>query len=184
MVATLARARMHFDRLKRRELIALLGAAGAWPLAGQAQQAQRLARIGYLGLTSANQFSDAFRAGLRDLGYAEGRNLRIDFRFADGHEDRLPGLAAELVALNVDVIVTYATGVNAAQRATTTIPIVAATAGDLVATGVVASVAHPGGNITGSTFFVPELYAKRLELRSLLLPSLRFIRFLDHGAAN
>jgi len=108
----------------RRDFITSLGGAAAWPLAARAQQPQRLARIGYLGLTSASQQpyggSDAFRAGLRDLGYVEGRNLHIEFRFAEGDENRLPGLVAELVALNVDVIVSYATGVPAARRATAT----------------------------------------------------------------
>src|SRR5262249_16828806 len=136
---------------------------------------ERLARIGYLGLNTPSwerTFSDVFRAGMRDLGYVEGRNLHLEFRFAEGDEARLAGLAAELAALHVDVIVTYATGVNAAHRATATIPIVAAAAGDLVAMGVVASLAHPGGKVTGSTFFVPELYAKRLELLKEFVPSL------------
>jgi putative ABC transport system substrate-binding protein len=169
---------MQFDQLRRREFITLVGsAAAAWPLAARAQQPERLARIGYLGLTSASGEhayggSDVFLAGLRDLGYVERRNLHIEYRFSGGDEARLPGLAAELVALNVDVIVTYATGVNAAQRATATIPIVAATAGDMVAMGIVTSLAHPGGNITGSTFFVPELYAKRLELLREVVPSM------------
>ena len=153
--------------MARREFVAALGgAAAAWPLAARAQQAE-LARIGYLGPTSASQLVgaiDAFSNGLRDLGYVEGRNLHIEFRFADGHEDRLPALAGELVALKVDVIVTYGTGVFAAQRATATIPIVAAVAPDLVALGAVASLSHPGGHLTGLTFFLPELMAKRLEL--------------------
>jgi putative tryptophan/tyrosine transport system substrate-binding protein len=160
--------------MRRREFISLLGSSvAAWPLAARARQPERLARIGYLGLTSASQLVgaiDAFSAGLRDLGYVEGRNLHIEFRFADGDEDRLPALATELVALNVDVIVTYATGVFAAQRATATIPIVMATAPDLVAIGVVASLSHPGGNVTGLTFFVPELMAKRLELLREVVP--------------
>lgn len=129
--------------MRRREVLRLFsGVAAAWPLAARAQQAARLARIGYLGLTSASVEhaayggSDVFLTALRDLGYVEGRNLHIEFRFSGGDEDRLAGLAAELVALNVDVIVTYATGVNAAQRATATIPIVAATAGDMVAMGI------------------------------------------------
>jgi putative tryptophan/tyrosine transport system substrate-binding protein len=164
--------------MRRREFIAGLGSAAVWPLVARAQQPARVARIGYLGLTSASAEhaayggSDVFLAALRDLGYVEGRDLHIEFRFSGGDEDRLAGLAAELVALNVDVIVTYATGVNAVQRATATIPIVAATAGDMVAMGIVASLAHPGGNITGSTFFVPELYAKRLELFREVVPSM------------
>jgi putative tryptophan/tyrosine transport system substrate-binding protein len=160
----------------RREFVRLLGGAGlALPFAARGQQAERLARIGYLGPTSASQLVgaiDAFSNGLRDLGYVEGRNLHIEYRFADGHEDRLPALATELVALNIDVIVTYGTGVFAAQRATATIPIVAAVAPDLVALGVVASLSHPGGNLTGLTFFLPELMAKRLELLKEVVPSM------------
>jgi putative tryptophan/tyrosine transport system substrate-binding protein len=112
------------------------------------------------------------QAGLRDLGYAEGRNLQIEFRFAEGDMERLPNLAVDLVGLNVDVIVTYATGVFAAKHATRTIPIVMATAGDVVALGIVASLAHPGGNITGLTFFLPELMAKRLALLKEVVPSM------------
>ena len=161
--------------MRRREFITLVGgAAFAWPLAVGAQQAERLARIGYLSLTSPplNAYDDAFLAGLRDLGYVEGKNLHIEFRFTEGQEDRLARLATELVDLNVDVIVTYATGVYAAKRATATIPIVMETTGDAVAMGVVASLAHPGGNITGQTFFHPELMAKRLELLKQVVPSM------------
>jgi putative ABC transport system substrate-binding protein len=160
--------------MRRRDFIGLLGGAAAWPLAARAQ-VERLARLGYLGLNTASwekTFSDVFRAGMRDLGYVEGKNLHLEFRFADGDEGRLAALAGELAALNVDVIVTYSTGVFADQRATATIPIVAAAANDLVAMGVVASLARPGGNVTGSTFFVPELYAKRLELLKEAVPSL------------
>jgi putative ABC transport system substrate-binding protein len=145
--------------MRRREFVRLLGGAGlAWPFAARGQQAERLARIGYLGPTSASQLVgaiDAFSNGLRDLGYVEGRNLHIEYRFADGHEDRLPALATELVALNIDVIVTYGTGVFAAQRATATIPIVAAVAPDLVALGVVASLSHPGGHLTRAGAMLP-----------------------------
>src|SRR5262245_50701039 len=161
--------------MRRRNFLSVCGGAAAWPFAARAQQPERPNRIGYLGLNTASwekPFSDVFRAGMRDLGYAEGRNLHLEFRFAEGDEARLAGLAAELAALKVDVIVTYATGVNAAHRATATIPIVAAAAGDLVAMGVVASLAHPGGNVTGSTFFVPELFAKRLQLLKEFVPSL------------
>jgi putative ABC transport system substrate-binding protein len=160
--------------MRRREFITLLGGTvAAWPLVARAE---RIARVGYLGLTSATSVQaariDAFRAGLRDLGYVEGKNIDIEFRFAGGDNDRLPGLAAELVGLNVDVIVTYATGVPSARRITATTPIVMATFGDAVATGIVANLSHPGGNITGSTFFSPELTAKRLELLKEVLLSL------------
>jgi ABC-type uncharacterized transport system substrate-binding protein len=160
--------------MRRREFITLLGGtAAAWPLVARAE---RIARVGYLGLTSSTSVQagriDAFREGLRYLGYVEGKNIQIEFRFASGDNDRLPGLVAELIGLNVDVIVAYATGVPAARRMTTTIPIVMATFGDAVATGIVANLAHPGGNITGSTFFSPELAAKRLELLKEVIPSL------------
>ena len=160
--------------MRRREFITLLGGtAAAWPLVARAA---RIARVGYLGLTSNTSVQaariGAFREGLRNLGYVEGKNIQIEFRFADGDNDRLPGLVAELIGLNVDVIVAYATGVPAARRMTMTIPIVMATFGDAVATGIIASLAHPGGNITGSTFFSPELTAKRLELLKEVVPSL------------
>jgi putative ABC transport system substrate-binding protein len=162
--------------VKRREFITLLGgAAAAWPLGARAQQPERLARIGYLSLSSASQRSyalDAFLAGLRELGYVEGRNVRIEFRFTEEDEDRIPGLAAELIALNADVIVTYATAVPIVGHATSTIPIVMATYADAVRVGLVSSLAHPGGNITGSTFFLPELMAKRLELLKEVVPSM------------
>jgi putative tryptophan/tyrosine transport system substrate-binding protein len=164
--------------MRRREFLGVLGGGGATvvrSLAARAQQAERIVRIGYLGLTSASQhvrLSDPFRAGLRDLGYVEGRNLQIEFRFAEGDAARLGALATELVSLNVEALVTYATGVPAAKRATATIPIVMATYADAVATGVVASLAHPGGNVTGSTFFLPELMAKRLELLKEVVPSI------------
>jgi putative ABC transport system substrate-binding protein len=149
----------------RREFITLLGgAAAAWPLAARAQSAGKVFRIGFVGLPTADSLPkrpEAFRAALRELGYQEGRNIVIDFRWADGHYDRLPGLFAEMVRLNVDVIVTHGTpGGLAAKRATTTIPIVFATAGDAVASGLVTSLARPGGNVTGSTYFIPELSAK------------------------
>jgi putative tryptophan/tyrosine transport system substrate-binding protein len=102
-------------------------------------------------------------AGLRDLGYFDGKNVHIDFRFAEGHDDRLPGLAAALVNLNIDIIVTSGTGNYAATRATQTIPIVTMAAADMVAMGMVSSLAYPAGNITGLTVFVPELMAKRLD---------------------
>jgi ABC-type uncharacterized transport system substrate-binding protein len=158
--------------MRRREFItALGGAAATWPLAARAQP-KRLARIGYLALTSAAQharLSNVFVAGLRELGYVDGRNIQIEFRFAEGDESRLLGLATELVGLNVDVIVTYASGVFAAQRATATIPIVMVTYANV---GIVGALARPGGNITGLTFFLPELMAKRLELIKEVVPSM------------
>jgi ABC-type uncharacterized transport system substrate-binding protein len=173
---------------RRKFLAALGGAAAAWPLAARAQQTERIARIGYLGLAPAarmQRFDDAFREGLRDLGYAEGKNLRIEYRSAEGDESQLPALAAELVGLNVNVIVTYASGVFAAQRATTIIPIVMATYANV---GIVGNLARPGGNITGSTFFLPELMAKRLEMLKEVAPSIAragvLLQLRDDVASN
>ena len=139
----------------------------------QAQPA-KVIRIGFLGPTSAASNAgrmEALRAGLRDLGYLEGKNLVIESRWAEGKFDRLPELAAELVRLNVDVILTTGTpGIRAAKNATTTIPLVMVTSGDPVGFGFVASLARPGGNITGSSVFSPELSAKRLDLLKEILP--------------
>jgi putative ABC transport system substrate-binding protein len=162
--------------LGRREFITLVGgAATAWPLAAHAQQGTKVARIGFLGSTSPSGVEGRlarFRAGLRDLSYVEGENILIDFRWAEGNYNRLTEFAAELIRLKVDVLVTYGTpGTLAAKKATTTIPIVMTASGDAVASGIVASLAHPGGNVTGSTFFGPELSAKRLELLKEVYPS-------------
>jgi len=155
--------------IERRTFMALIsGGFLAAPLAAEAQQAGKVSRIGFLGLASASSFGkqvEAFRAGLRDLGYLEGKNVVIDYRWAEGKYDRLSDLAGELVRLRVDVLVTHGTpGALAAKRATTTIPIVVATSADAVASGLVESLARPGGNITGSTYFIPDLNAKRLEM--------------------
>jgi putative ABC transport system substrate-binding protein len=164
--------------MKRRDFIgAAAGAAviAIWPRAGRAQSS-KLPRIGFLGLPSADSLpkrTEAFRTGLRDLGYHEGRDLIVEYRWADSHYDRLPALLAELIALNVDVIVTHGTpGGTAARQATSTIPIVIAVVGDAVASGLVASLARPGGNVTGLTFFQPELSAKWLELLKETVPDL------------
>jgi len=152
------------------------------PLAGEAQQTGKVHRIGFLGQTSASAQAigvEALRAGLRDFGYVEGKNIVIEFRWAEGKYDRLPDLAAELVRLKVDVLVTGGTaGISAVKHATTTIPVVMTSSGDAVASGLVASLARPGGNITGSTFFVPELMAKRVELLKEALPRTRRVAAL------
>jgi putative tryptophan/tyrosine transport system substrate-binding protein len=159
--------------MRRREFLTLAGGAAAWPLVARAQQPKRIPRIGFFLTPPRNTNSDEFLAGLHDLGWVEGESVHVEYRDAGGDVGRLPALAAELVALNVDVLVTISTlGVNAAHRATTTIPIVAIAAGDLVAMGLVASLAHPGGNITGQTFFAPELMVKRLEFLKGLAPSM------------
>jgi putative tryptophan/tyrosine transport system substrate-binding protein len=166
---------MPFDRLNRRAFITLLGgAASASPVA--AQQPGKIARIGFLGPNSASSWGsrlEAFRSGLRDHGYEEGKNTVIEFRWAEDNYDRLSELAAELVRLNVDVLVTYGTpGTLAAKRATATTPIVMAYIGDALATGIIASLARPGGNVTGSTYFLSELMAKRLELLKEAMPDI------------
>jgi putative tryptophan/tyrosine transport system substrate-binding protein len=162
--------------MRRREFITLLGGAAAWPLAARAQQPAKPARIGMLGLaseTAVAPYVNAVRAGLRDFGYIEGTNLTIEYRFGDGNYDQLPALAAQLVHLNVDVLVTFAApGTQAAKSATKTIPIVMAVTADAVGTGLVASLAHPGGNVTGTTVLNPELMAKRLELLKELVPTM------------
>jgi putative tryptophan/tyrosine transport system substrate-binding protein len=170
--------------LRRREFITLLGgAAAAWPLAARRQQpSAKVFRVGFLGLPTANSLPkrpEAFRAGLRDLGYREGRDFVIEYRWADGKHDQLPALLADLVRLKVDVILTHGTpGVLAAKRATTTIPIVMAVVGDALGSGIVSSLARPGGNVTGLTFFNPELAAKRLELLKEALPGLTDVGLL------
>jgi putative ABC transport system substrate-binding protein len=122
---------------------------------------------------------EAFRLGLRDLGYVEGKNIVIEFRWAEENYDRLPDLAAELVRLEVDVLVTYGTpGTLVAKRATTTIPIVMVHSGDAVAAGIVASLARPGGNLTGMTYFLPELMAKRIEMLKEVVPRMSQVAIL------
>ena len=173
--------------MKRREFITLLGgAATAWPIATPAQQSNKIARIGFVGASTADsapERAEAFRAGLRELGYQEGRDIVIEFRWAEDRYERLPDLFSELVRRGVDVIVTHGTpGVLAAKRATATIPIVMATSGDAEASGLVASLARPSGNVTGLTFFNPELAAKRFELLKELLPGLTEVGLLLNPA--
>jgi putative tryptophan/tyrosine transport system substrate-binding protein len=167
----------------RREFVALLGgAAAAWPSVAWAQQTSRAARIGFLGLSTLSAVEPRlrrFRAGLRDLGYVEGQNIFIDFRWAEENYSRLVEFAAELLHLKADILVTYGTpGTLAAKQATTTTPIVMIVSGDAVATGIVASLARPSGNVTGSTFFNPELSAKRLEVVKEVHPSARRVAIL------
>ena len=173
--------------IRRREFIFTLGgAAAAWPLAARAQPSGKTYRIGFLGPTSYAERKrdvDALRSGLRQLGYEEGRNIVIDYRWAEGRYDRLAELAAELVKLNVDVIVTASTpGAWAAKQATSTIPIVMAAVGDPVAAGIVASLARPSGNLTGLTFFFAEICAKRVELIKEAIPTLTRVAVLVNPA--
>jgi putative ABC transport system substrate-binding protein len=169
--------------MKRREFIKLLaGGPLAWPLAARAQPAGRVARIGFLGAASAAGYAsrvEAFRSGLRDLGYVEGTNIIIEYRWAEANNQRLPKLAAELVRSSVDVIVTHGTpGSLAAKQATATIPIVMANVGDPVGAGVVASLSRPGGNVTGLSFFAPELAGKRIALLKDLMPQISRVAYL------
>jgi putative ABC transport system substrate-binding protein len=159
--------------MDRRDTVLALLALGAAPLAAEAQQAAKVARIGYLSsnLAASPHLHDAFRQGLRDLGYVEGRNLVIEYRDAEGKVERLPALAAELVALKVDVIVTGSTlAARVAKQATRTIPIVLAGVGDPVESELVTSLARPGGNVTGLSTLNAELVGKRLELLKQAVP--------------
>ena len=162
-------------------LVAVAGGLAAMPLAARAQP-QKIARVGFLGTASAAGMAnrvEALRAGLGEYGDVEGKNLVIEFRWAEGNYDRLPDLAAELVRLKVDVLVTSgAPGTLAAKRATSTIPIVMAVTGAAVAAGLVASLARPGGNVTGSTVFGPEHNVKRLDLLKTGIPRLGKVAFL------
>jgi putative ABC transport system substrate-binding protein len=169
--------------LKRREFMTLLGsAAAAWPLAAHAQQS-KMARIGalYIGVADVESFKKELREGLRELGYVEGQNIEFEFRSAEGKLDRLPELAAELVQLKVDVIVAlYVPCALAAKQATQVIPIVII-AGDPVETGIVPSLARPGGNITGVSLMASALAGKSVELFRDMLPSLRRVGVLGHS---
>ncbi len=158
-------------QLKRRDVIALLGGAAAWPLAARAQQAKN-PRIGVLWPNPPATF-EFMRQGLKDFGYVEGQNIGFEFRWAQGKLDQLPELAAELVRLQVDVIVTLAPQATlAAKHATQTIPIVFVAMGDPLASGVVASLAKPGANLTGTTRMISEMSAKHVELLKEAVPSL------------
>jgi ABC-type uncharacterized transport system substrate-binding protein len=169
--------------MDRRTFLAGTGAVLlAAPLAAEAQPAAKIARIGYLAnnMAANPHIHEAFRQGLRDLGYVEGRNVVIEYRDAEGKPERLPALAAELVALKVDVIV--AAGSNqlalAAKQATRTLPIVFAAVSDPVAIGLVTSLARPGGNVTGASILAPELVGKRLELLTQAVPGISRVAVL------
>jgi len=153
----------------------------------QAQQSTKIPRIGYLtgvSLSADSPRFEGFRQGLRELGYVEGKNIVIEYRYAEGKLDRLPALAAELVRLKVDIIVSAgATGTRAAKEATTTIPIVMAQDPDPVGSGFVASLARPGGNITGLSSLTADLSGKRLELLKEILPKLSRVAVLGTSAS-
>jgi putative ABC transport system substrate-binding protein len=160
--------------MKRRQFITLVGgAAAAWSLAARAQQARKIHTIGYLSPGVPASASVSFTNALRELGWIEGQNIAIERRYADNRPERLTELATDLVRLNVDVIVAIGTtGPLAAKDATSTIPIVMTAAGDPLGSGLVASLAQPGGNVTGISLMVPDIAGKRLELLKEILPRL------------
>jgi putative tryptophan/tyrosine transport system substrate-binding protein len=174
--------------MKKLVLSSLLAATLAFVLgfAAEAQQPKKLYRIGILFVGSSSFYAtwiDVFRQGLKELGYIEGKNITIDYRYGEGKADRLPSLAAELVGLKVDVIVSSSTpSVLAVKKATSTIPIVFVSISDPVASGLVASLARPGGNITGLSIVAVELSGKRLELLKEAVPSVTRVAFLWDSA--
>lgn len=169
-------------------LLAVALAVVIAPLTAGAQAVTgKIPRVGVLGVTSAAGYArqvEAMRQGFRDLGYVEGQNIVIEYRWAEGRYDRLPALAAELIRLQPDILVTSGAGTRVVREATTTIPIVMAVGGDAVASGLIASLARPGGNITGSTFFGPELSAKRLEMLKGAVPRLARVAVLLNPDSN
>jgi putative ABC transport system substrate-binding protein len=170
--------------MRRREFILALGGAAAWPLAARAQQPAKIYRIGILetvSLASNAKNIDALRRGLRELGYIENQNYTLEYRSADGDAGRFPALAQELVKLRADLIVTRGTpAARAAKSATESIPIVMAAIGEPLGMGVVASLARPGGNVTGLSAFVTELAGKRVELLKELRPEPSIAAFFSN----
>src|SRR5262245_999969 len=171
--------------MKRREVITLLGGvAAARPLAARAQQPGKLPTIGFLGGTTPgtwSRFVAAFVQRLRELGWIEGRTVAIEYRWAEGRGERFAEIAAEFVRLKVDVIVTVGAAVLAAKQATSLIPIVFAVAADPVGGGLVASLARPGGNVTGLSTQFTDLAGKRLELLREIVPSLRRLAIIANA---
>ena len=171
--------------MDRRAFVVGTGALLAAPLAAEGQQAAKIARIGYLALNLAASphLHEAFRQGLRDLGYVEGRNVAIEYRDADGKYDRLPALAAELVALKVDLMAGAYQATLAAKNATKTIPIIMVAVADPVRIGLIASLVRPGGNITGLALFAgTEIIGKHLELLKEAVPNLSRVAVLSNPA--
>jgi len=167
--------------MRRRQFIALLGGAAVWPLAARAQQGGKVYRIGFFSAGAANtpHLRAAFVETLRKLGWIEGKNVVFEYRYAENRLERLPELAEELVRLNVDIIVAPGTlAPLAAKRVTTTIPIVMANAGDPLGSGLVSSLARPGGNVTGLSLMVPDIGGKRLELLKDVLPRMSSVAVL------
>jgi ABC-type uncharacterized transport system substrate-binding protein len=172
--------------MRRREFITLLGSAVAWPLSVSAQQPGKLPKIGFLGSGSASSWSPwtaAFMQRLNELGWVDGRTVAIEMRWAEGHGERFAEIAAELVRLKVDVIVTSGLAVPAAKQVTSVIPIVFAVASDPVGVGLVASLGRPGGNVTGLSQQSRDLAGKRLELLREILPSLRRLAAIGNAGS-
>jgi putative ABC transport system substrate-binding protein len=170
-------------KMERREFITLLGGTAAWPLAAQAQQPAALPVIGFLHLTSRDEtrgYLVDFHQGLAQAGYIEGKNIAIEYRWGEGHNDRMPSLIADLVRRQVSVIVTLESTLTAlaAKKATSTIPIIFMQGADPVRTGLVDSLSHPGGNLTGIDLFLAEVAAKRLEFLLILVPGVRTVAYL------
>ena len=174
-------------RLRRREFITLLGGAAGWPLAARAQQPAKPRTIGYLGSSTAStqgQWTTAFALRLRELGWVDGRNLAIAYRWAEGRPERFPDFANEFVRMKVDAIVTIGTpAVLALKQATSTIPIVFAAAVDPIASGLIASLARPGGNITGLSIQGTDLAGKRIELLREFVPRLRTLAIMANAGS-
>ena len=174
--------------MRRREFIAMVGSAAAWPVAADAQQAAKLATIGYLGATTLSAESQRFPAfvqRLRELGWIDNRTIAIEVRWAEGRNERFAEIAAEFVRLKVDVIVTAGTAaIVASKQATSVIPIVFAVAGDPVGTGLVASLARPGGNVTGLSIQATDLVGKRLEILRESVPNLRRLAIVGNVGAQ
>src|SRR6516225_109232 len=175
--------------MKRREFMTLLGGAAAtWPLAARAQQPAQLPTIGFLGASTPaiiGQWVAAFVQRLRELGWIEGRTIAIEYRWAEGRPERYAEIAAEFVRLKVDVIVTHSAElVIAAKQATSVIPIVFGVAGDPVGSGLVASLARPGGNVTGLSVQFTDLAGKRFELLREIVPGLRWLAVIANADAS
>jgi putative ABC transport system substrate-binding protein len=169
---------MHFRHWKRREFITLIGGAAAWPMAARSQ---KMPTIGFLGSATSSAWNDwvaAFVQRLRQLGWSEGRTVTIEYRWAEGRDERAAEYAAEFVRLKVDVVITGGATVLAAKQAISGIPIVFALAADPVGSGLVASLARPGGNITGLSVQATDLAGKRLELMREIIPGLRSLAIM------
>ena len=167
--------------MRRRTFISLLGSVAAWPVAARAQQAGKLPIVGYLGVTTAAaqpRLTSAFVQRMRELGWIEGRTVAIEYRWAEGRTERFTEIATEFVRLKVDVIVTAGAGAAAAKQVTSLIPIVFEVAADPIGGGLVASLARPGGNVTGLSVQQTDLAGKRVELLREVVPGLRRLAIL------